>query len=225
MVPKLALPKSTNTNSKSITTWRNPAQQVKDIYGAFRQYFRHPACPPSFALALLYLTVLSFGGQMVTYLVAAGFNSFYIGLTRSLSVVVELSATWIAPRVMSRISPTRAAMWFLNWQILWLAATISFFWTEPNAIIAASGLCAGTILSRVGLWGYDLSAQVIIQIVSTFCLRVCDINSSPTSRRYRKTLEDPFRQRRPHFRMHSSFYPMLSPSRCLARTSSSIPPS
>ena len=128
-------------------------------------------------------------------------------------------------RVMSRISPTRAAMWFLNWQILWLAATISFFWTEPNAIIAASGLCAGTILSRVGLWGYDLSAQVIIQIVSTFCLRVCDINSSPTSRRYRKTLEDPFRQRRPHFRMHSSFYPMLSPSRCLARTSSSIPPS
>lgn len=165
MVPKLRLPKSSAADSNDTSGWLRPAQQIKDIYRAFRQYFGHPACLPSFALALLYFTVLSFGGQMVTYLVSAGFNSFYIGLVRSLSVVVELSATWIAPRVMSRITPTRAAMWFLNWQILWLAATVSFFWSEPRAIVAASGLSAGTILSRVGLWGYDLSAQVIIQTV------------------------------------------------------------
>ena len=47
-----------------------------------------------------------------------------------------------------------------------MAATVSFFWSEPRAIVAASGLAAGTILSRIGLWSYDLSASLIVQIVS-----------------------------------------------------------
>ena len=136
---------------------------VKDTYVSIQHYFRHPAWMPSFALSLLYLTVLSFGGQMVTYLLSAGFNSFYIGLVRSLAVVFELSATWLAPRIMRLITPVRAGLWFLSWQIGWLLVAVPFFWSEPKAIVAASGLCAGTILSRVGLWGYDLSAQTIIQ--------------------------------------------------------------
>ena len=102
---------------------------------------------------------------MVTYLVAAGFNSFYVGLVRSLSVIFELSATWIAPRVMRYITPIRGAMWFMSWQIGWLAATVVFFWKVPIGIAAASGLSAGTIMSRIGLWGYDLCAQTIIQSV------------------------------------------------------------
>ena len=104
---------------------------------------------------------------MVTYLISAGYNSFYIGLVRTLAVIFELSATWIAPRMMKLISPVRAGMWFLTWQVLWLAAAIVFFWAESKPIIAASGLVAGTILSRVGLWGYDLCAQYIIQEVSS----------------------------------------------------------
>ena len=164
MVANLGRPKSTSV-ALANSNGRRHARQIIDIFSSIRSYFRHPACLPSFALALLYLTVLSFGGQMVTYLLSAGFNSFYIALVRSLSVVIELLATWIAPRVMSWISPTRGAMWFLSWQILWLVATVSFFWSEPRAIVAASGLAVGTILSRVGLWGYDLCAQVIIQMV------------------------------------------------------------
>ena len=104
---------------------------------------------------------------MVTYLISAGYNSFYIALVRTLAVIFELSATWIAPRVMKRIDPARAGMWFLSWQMLWLGVAVSFFWAEPISIRAASGLVAGTILSRIGLWGYDLCAQFIIQEVST----------------------------------------------------------
>jgi solute carrier family 40 (iron-regulated transporter), member 1 len=119
---------------------------------------------------MLYFTVLSLGGQMVTYLLLAGYNSFHIALVRTLSVVFELSATWIAPRLMARISPTRAGMWFLSWQMICLGAGVSFFWSEHSSIVAASGLVAGTILSRIGLWGYDLSAQAIIQGVSGILL-------------------------------------------------------
>ena len=68
---------------------------------------------------------------------------------------------------MKRIDPARAAMWFLSWQLLWLGVAVSFFWAEPVPIIAASGLVAGTILSRIGLWGYDLCVQFIIQEVSS----------------------------------------------------------
>lgn len=134
-------------------------------------YFQHPAFIPSFALSVLYFTVLSLGGQMVTYLLLVGYNSFHIALVRTLSVIFELSATWIAPRVMTRISPTRAGMWFLSWQMLSLGAALSFFWSQHSPIVAASGLVAGTILSRIGLWGYDLSAQMIIQVVSPASLQ------------------------------------------------------
>ena len=144
------------------------------MFSGYREYFTHSACWPSLSLALLYLTVLSFGGQMVTFLLASGFNSFHIALVRSCSVVIEVTATWIAPWVMANIGAIRSGLWFLNWQILVLGATAAFFWTNPRNAIAASGLAAGTILSRVGLWGYDLSAQIIIQSVSLPCTASSD---------------------------------------------------
>lgn len=104
---------------------------------------------------------------MVTFLISAGYKPFEIALVRTVSVVFELSATWIAPKLMTWIGPARAGMWFLSWQMLWLGAATSFFWAEPLSIAAASGLATGTILSRIGLWGYDLCAQFIIQDVST----------------------------------------------------------
>jgi iron-regulated transporter 1 len=104
-------------------------------------------------------------GQQITYLISAGYTSLAIGLVRALSTTFELSATWIAPRLMRKIGATRAGMWFLSWQIGWLGGAVSFFWVERKPIVAASGLVAGTILSRIGLWGYDLSAQFIIQQV------------------------------------------------------------
>lgn len=159
-IATVALAPSTLGSPQFVPRW------IYALYEIFEFYYRHQVFLPSFALSLLYLTVLSFGGQMVTYLISAGYNSFYIALVRTLSVIFELSATWIAPRAMKRMEPVRAAMWFLSWQMLWLAAAVSFFWAEPTSIIAASGLVGGTILSRIGLWGYDLCAQFIIQEVS-----------------------------------------------------------
>ncbi|CAK7231627.1 hypothetical protein SEUCBS140593_007991 [Sporothrix eucalyptigena] len=132
-------------------------------------YFRHPAFLPSFSLAILYLTVLSFSGQMVTFLLAAGYTPLYVGLARTVSTVFELSATWIAPRLMGRIGVIRGGIWSLSWQALWLTgATAAFFTSSGGAsgtsgVIGASCLAAGVALSRIGLWGYDLCAQSIVQ--------------------------------------------------------------
>ncbi|KAF3895251.1 Solute carrier family 40 protein [Trichophyton interdigitale] len=85
--------------------------------GDFNFYFRHTLFLPSFAGALLYLTVLSFGAQMVTWLLAAGYSSAQVAITRTLSVVFEVLATWVAPWLMGKIGPIRAGLWFSNWQI------------------------------------------------------------------------------------------------------------
>ncbi len=136
-------------------------------------YFRHPVALPSFALAVLYLNVLTFSGQMVTFLLAVGYSPLAVGLVRTASSVCELSATWLAPRLMRRVGVVRAGIWSLSWQALWLTAAAFWFYglaaaaaPTPNpasALLAASGLVAGVALSRVGLWSYDLCAQSIVQ--------------------------------------------------------------
>lgn len=41
---------------------------MRHLLVSYKYYFNHPAVLPSFALSLLYLTVLSFSGQMVSRL-------------------------------------------------------------------------------------------------------------------------------------------------------------
>ncbi|KAJ5329630.1 iron-regulated transporter [Penicillium brevicompactum] len=127
-------------------------------------YIGHPVFLPSFAGALLYLTVLSFSGQMVTWLLSAGYDSALIAATRAISVACEFLATWIAPWLMGRIGTTRAGLWLASWQIACLVAGMTVFWEFFDfPLISASGIVGGTILSRIGLRGFDLCAQIIVQ--------------------------------------------------------------
>ena len=118
------------------------------------------------ALSLLYLTVLSFAGQMVTYLLSVGYNSTQIGIIRALSVVVEVSATWLGPIMMMRVGVIRAGLWSISWQIFCIATAVTLFVVVRQPFLAASGLIAGVVGSRLGLWVFDLCVQTIVQEVS-----------------------------------------------------------
>lgn len=139
--------------------------QIQSIYKSLSNYSHHPVFPPSMALCLLYLTVLSFSGQMVTYILSVGLSSAQIGVLRTLSTAIELSATWLAPIAMNRVGPLRGGLWFINWQIACIVGATGFFWIMPTPLFAALGLVVGIISSRVGLWGFDLCVQIIIQEV------------------------------------------------------------
>lgn len=133
-------------------------------------YFRHPAFLASFALSLLYFTVLSFSGQMITYLISVGYSSWYVGIARVGSSIFEISATWAAPFLMKKIGVIRAGIWSLAWQMACLAGALGWYFSNydgmgTNSLFSATGLAVGVALSRIGLWGYDLSAQNIIQDV------------------------------------------------------------
>ena len=147
--------------------WKRCGDLFKKSILDFKFYFHHRAFLPSFAGALLYLTVLSFSGQMVTWLLSTGYDSMGIGLARTLSVVFEILSTWTAPWLVGRIGPVRAGLWLASWQIISLVAGISAYWAfQSRATASASGLVGGTIVSRLGLRGFDLCAQIIVQEVS-----------------------------------------------------------
>ncbi|OXV05939.1 hypothetical protein Egran_06292, partial [Elaphomyces granulatus] len=156
-------------SGQSDSRFMHNLNHVKDILTKsvtdFKRYFQHRAFLPSIAGALLYLTVLNFAGQMVTWLLSAGYSSAHVGLARTLSVALEVLATWVAPWLMGSIGPIRAGLWLSSWQLAMLAAGTALFFRfyDENPVIAASGLVSGTILSRVGLRGFDLCTQVIVQ--------------------------------------------------------------
>lgn len=130
-----------------------------------------PVFLASFALSMLYLTVLSFGPQMITYLLHTGFTSLEVSYMRIGAVVSELAGTWAAPPAMNKIGPVRSGLWFINWQFGCLAtAAALFIFLDSNSHLVALILIIGVALSRVGLWGFDLSAQYIIQEVSVHYL-------------------------------------------------------
>jgi solute carrier family 40 (iron-regulated transporter), member 1 len=102
---------------------------------------------------------------MVTYLLSVGYNSTQIGIIRTVSVVVEVSATWLGPVLMRRVGVIRAGLWSINWQLFCIAAAVTLFFVERQPVVAASVLTIGVIGSRIGLWMFDLCVQNIVQEV------------------------------------------------------------
>lgn len=172
-------------------SWRKPSSEVDEssatilppfptssISTLFRQYTRplthaikiyvsSPAFLPSFALSLLYLTVLSFSSQMTTLLLSTPtprITSTTIALLRTLSAIFELTSTFIAPFLSKRIGPIRTGIWCLSWQSLCLSlAVLPFYATHLTSSAPIILLITFTLLSRPGLFAYDLTAQLLIQ--------------------------------------------------------------
>jgi iron-regulated transporter 1 len=163
-----ALDREGRSRNRLSQGWRRARGVLGKSARDFNFYFRHRAFLASIAGALLYLTVLSFAGQMVTYLLSAGYTANQVGITRTLSVFFEVLATWVAPWLMERAGPVRAGLWLSSWQVTTLMAGITVFWIfDDKPVVSASALVGATILSRLGLRGFDLCVQIIVQEVRT----------------------------------------------------------
>lgn len=161
--------------------WRRILNIAQRIFPAtsLALYATHPAFLPSFAYAFLHFTVLSFSGRMIAFLVASGYSSFNVGAARTVSTVAELSATWISPMVMGWLGSRRSGAVSITWQAAWLTFGVACFLLNGQTnMLALTGLIGGVVLSRIGLWGFDLAVQIIIQDVSSRTTR----KSHPLSR-------------------------------------------
>ncbi|KAM0753282.1 hypothetical protein T439DRAFT_346894 [Meredithblackwellia eburnea MCA 4105] len=170
--PKTAAPvtlahSTDQTRPRDWSFGHNFAHAKAGVFAYFRDvkiYVTHPAFLPSLAVSLLYLTVLSFSGQQVTFLLASGYTSAEIGVARTFSVAFEVLATWIGPWLISKLGPVRAGLWSSVAQFLPLAvSTFAFFNYQIQPRLAADALVLGVIVSRIGLRSFDLCVQLIVQ--------------------------------------------------------------
>jgi iron-regulated transporter 1 len=144
------------------------SQYIRSTVAPWQEYVQQPVFLASFALSLLYLTVISFGPTMVTFLLHSGFSSLQVSAMRIGAVLAELSGTWAAPFLMQRIGPIRSGLWFLNWQFASLAGAVAAFaFASDSPRLVGGSLIVGVALSRLGLWGFDLSVQFLVQEVSS----------------------------------------------------------
>lgn len=145
-----------------------PKKTISSILEQARAYTKSHAFLPSLSLSMLYLTVLSFSGQMVTYLFTIKhplLNSTHIGILRTIATILEISSTYVAPILIHRVGTVRAGIWSLSWQFLTLTPGVATFWIAPS-ISPTTGtflFIASVILSRIGLWSFDLTAQLLVQ--------------------------------------------------------------
>ncbi|KAJ5101872.1 hypothetical protein NUU61_004094 [Penicillium alfredii] len=152
------------SHSSDDHTSRSVASYLQNTIAPWQEYIANPVFLASFALSLLYLTVLSFAATMTTYLLHTGFTPIQVSCMRIGSVAAELSGTWTAPVIMNRIGPIRSGLWFLNWQFCCVAAaSAAFAFWDSNSRLVAGSLITGVALSRIGLWGFDLSVQFLVQ--------------------------------------------------------------
>jgi iron-regulated transporter 1 len=187
-------------NNLSIMTW------VMSALEPWIDYINSPVFLASFSLSLLYLTVLSTGAQFQTYMLSAGYSPISVSLLRVTAVVSELGATCLAPVLMNRIGTIRTGLWSINWQVTWLAmAVIAFVCFDDVPMVAGAGLTAGIVVSRMGLWGFDLSVQSIVQEVESNHLCICLVMKLTNSREHLKQAEGDFQRPKLLFKICLSY--------------------
>ena len=131
-------------------------------------YVKQPAAVASFSLALLYLSVMSFGSLMTAYLYWSGMGEAELSIYRGAGALSGIAATIAYPPLQRRwglVKAGTAAVWLQCACLVGAAAPVlvaTLTHSAPSAH-ATRGLVAGLVLSRFGLWGFDLAVNQIIQ--------------------------------------------------------------
>jgi iron-regulated transporter 1 len=126
-------------------------------------YYKQSIFPSALALAVLYLSVVSFGTLMTAWLAASGFHAGHLGLARALAALSGIVATTTTPHLVQKLGVESAGvkyLWFM-WACI-LPCTLAAFlsYKNPNFLWV---VIASVILSRFGLWGFDLCVTQMLQ--------------------------------------------------------------
>ncbi|ORZ34903.1 Ferroporti-1 [Catenaria anguillulae PL171] len=158
------------TLSGATTTLTSPTRSDHHNRSALARYWHHPVLLASLAMASLYVTVLSFGGQMIAYLATeAHVSTQAIAGYRAFAGISGVLATWVAPALITRYGPIRSGLWSIWTQTLCLAPVAIILLRDliggqdTNGPVIVTVLCVSVSISRIFLWTFDLSHAQIMQ--------------------------------------------------------------
>ena len=111
-------------------------------------------------------------GSMIAFLSQySGFSTPLIAGLRAIAVIVGIAATFLSPPLIRRIGSERAGIWFLSWQTIFLVPVVVAMFLPLSPRLQGAVLVGFVSISRLGLWGFDLSEQFLVQqVLSRFVL-------------------------------------------------------
>ncbi|KAK4703100.1 solute carrier family 40 (iron-regulated transporter), member 1, partial [Phenoliferia sp. Uapishka_3] len=135
----------------------------------WREFITSPIFPSSLAISLLYLTVLSFDGTMISWLRSHQFSDAFVAGMRGVCVVTGLMGTVAMPWMERRIGVNLTSFHDRFEVVTLLPVLLSFFVGaakegQRSSPWNAAMLFTGMALSRIGLWAFDLCQTKEIQI-------------------------------------------------------------
>lgn len=136
----------------------------KKLSSGWQSFFREPVALAVLAYSLLWLSVLSPHGVLLTAFLKDGWKlpEWIIGAFRGLGAVFGLVATVLYPRVILRFGLEKGSQAFLLFQALMVIGALASFF--QNNIYGQIGFLVFILASRIGLYGFSLGEMQIRQV-------------------------------------------------------------
>lgn len=130
---------------------------------AWRIYFSQDVCKAALSLALLFYTVLSFGSVMVPYLYSRGMTEATLGLYRGVGAAFGILATLSLSSLTRKLGLLWSGTIGVYMQLFCLFIGVSGVLLGMDNVVSTHLLVLGVVLSRWGLWTFDMVVTQLIQ--------------------------------------------------------------
>ncbi len=150
--------------SKEALSAANQKSLAFKLKNGWASFFRQPVAPAVLAYALLWLSVLSPHGILLTGYLKDGMklSEVVIGAFRGLGALFGLMATVLYPIIIAKFGLLKGSRAFIIFQTFMLLMALIFFWLPMN--LSQYGFLACILFSRVGLYGFSLGEMQIRQL-------------------------------------------------------------
>lgn len=181
VIPALQTPKPDNSDDQA-SLISKALSIFTSLKSGWKMYQRLSVFRPAFALGMLYLTVLSFGSIMTAYVYTRGMDEAHLAIARGGGAIFGLLGTFGFPILSQRFGINKTGLISIWMQVSMLSfCVISTFFSSTtgdcegildvtqkddctsNRNTELSLLLTGVIVSRLGLWMFDLAVTQMLQ--------------------------------------------------------------
>lgn len=136
---------------------------LRKIIEGWNEFFKQPVAPAMIAYALLWLSVLSPHGVLLTGFLQDGWKlpEWVIGIFRGSGAFFGLAATILFPWVLKLTNVRIASGLFIGFQAIMVLAAYGLF--QAGGSIGQNGFLVLILFSRIGLYGFSLGEMQIRQ--------------------------------------------------------------
>lgn len=149
---------------KTQTSATSKLSMLAKLKNGWTSFFRQPVAPAVGAYALLWLSVLSPHGVLLTGYLKDAWHlpEIVVGAFRGLGALFGLLSTILFPMIVAKFGLIKGSRSFILFQTAMVVFALIFFWIPTQ--IGQYGFLMFILFSRVGLYGFSLGEMQIRQL-------------------------------------------------------------